>query len=106
MGAFVVVAFVAGGFVIAARHGIAGATRGAGSPPALRLDGLEMRRIGHKAYQAGDYELARRFFVRAITLDPNDRDAQADLGCALIKTGRPDSAQAHFQLAHRDGNGC
>jgi hypothetical protein len=96
--AVVVVAVVGAGFVVAARRAAAG---GAGGHP-VHLDGLQMRQIGHKAYQSGDYELARRFFVRAALIDPDDRDAQEDLGCALLKLGRADSARSHFQLAHRE----
>jgi hypothetical protein len=48
----------------------------------------DMLRVGRHAYQNGDYELARRFFVRAVTLDSSDRGARSDLACALVKLGR------------------
>jgi tetratricopeptide (TPR) repeat protein len=54
-----------------------------------------LRRYGHRAYQAGDYEIARRFYVRAVRLDPANQDPQAqqELGCALLKLGDADSTQ-------------
>lgn len=57
-----------------------------------------LRRNGHRAYLAGNYELARRFYVRAVRLDPENRDPQSqqELGCALLKLGSADS----LQLAH------
>lgn len=62
---------------------------------------VDMRRIGRHAYQNGDYELARRFFVRAVSLDSTDHGAQTDLGCALVKLGRPVDAASHFRRAGR-----
>jgi serine/threonine-protein kinase len=61
-------------------------------------DAALLRRYGHRAYAGGDYEIARRFYVRAIRLDPVNHDAQAqqELGCALVKLGSADSTQ----LAH------
>jgi Flp pilus assembly protein TadD len=73
----------------------------------LRPDALVLRQYGHRAYQSGDFELARRFYVRAVRLEPTDRDAQEDLGCALLKLGGADSARSHFLLAHRERpSGC
>ena len=34
------------------------------------------------------YDLARRFFVRAVQANPQDRSSQGYLGCALIRLGR------------------
>jgi hypothetical protein len=72
---------------------------GHGSGP-LRLNAPLMREAGGKAYQSGDYELARRFFVRAVIADPQEVAGQRELGCDYIKLGRPDSAAPHFALAH------
>ncbi len=65
-------------------------------PTALapRLDATAMQEAGASAYRDGDYELARRFFVRALAADPNDQRAQDQLACALSKLGRTDSAHA------------
>jgi serine/threonine protein kinase len=92
-----VAACLVAGFAVAKRH----ATIGASGRPA-RPDALALRQYGHRAYQSGDYELARRFYVRAVRLDSANRDAQEDLGCALLKLGGPDSARSHFLLAHRE----
>ncbi|HWZ60819.1 MAG TPA: serine/threonine-protein kinase [Gemmatimonadaceae bacterium] len=65
----------------------------------------DMLRIGHHAYRRGDYELARRFFVRALTLDPANPTTQADLGCALQKLGRRADALPHFRAAGESAPG-
>ena len=59
-----------------------------------------LRRYGHHAYENGDYEMARRFYVRAVRLDPENQDpqAQSELGCALLKLGRTDSTQTSHQV--------
>lgn len=64
------------------------------APP--RLDAATMRDAAGKAYRAGDYELARRLFVRAVALDPTDAQLHQQLGCALLKLGSADSARAEF----------
>jgi serine/threonine protein kinase len=78
------------GFAVAKRH-----TSGTATIPRTHPDATTLRRYGHRAYQAGDYELARRFYVRAVRLDPQSHDPQAqqELGCALLKLGGTDSAQ-------------
>jgi serine/threonine protein kinase len=77
------------GFAVTKRHNIS--TPAATSRP--HPEAAILRRYGHHAYQAGDYELARRFYVRAVRLDPENHDPQAqqELGCALLKLGRTDS---------------
>jgi eukaryotic-like serine/threonine-protein kinase len=65
----------------------------------------EMLRIGHHAYRRGDYELARRFFARATTLDSTNGPAQADLGCALDKLGRRAESLPHFRAAGNSAPG-
>jgi Flp pilus assembly protein TadD len=47
----------------------------------------------------GNPELARRFYVRAIELDPRDRLAQGFLGCALLRLGRVDEARRWLDRA-------
>lgn len=52
-------------------------------------------------------ELARRFYVRALEADPNDRVAQGFLGCALIKLNRNDEAARWLARAGSgDWTGC
>ncbi len=79
------------GFAVAKRHTIGMAT----AAPRPHPDAAMLRRYGHRAYQAGDYEIARRFYVRAVRLDPENHDPQAEqeLGCALLNIGGADSAQ-------------
>ncbi|MGH7665289.1 MAG: tetratricopeptide repeat protein [Gemmatimonadaceae bacterium] len=45
----------------------------------------EMARI---MFTAGNYELARSFFVRALAIDGTNREAQGYLGCSLVRLGR------------------
>ncbi|WP_337169602.1 hypothetical protein [Gemmatimonas aurantiaca] len=47
----------------------------------------------------GQPEIARRFYVRAVELDPTDRTAQGFLGCALVRLARFDEAQRWIQRA-------
>lgn len=47
----------------------------------------------------GQPEIARRFYVRAIELDPTDRVAQGFLGCALIRLQRFDEARRWIDRA-------
>ena len=58
---------------------------------ALRLDpksALALREMGLVLFSSKQYDLARRFFVRAVQADPADRSAQGYLGCALMRLGR------------------
>jgi serine/threonine protein kinase len=82
------------GFAVAKRYTATPTAATRWSPP----DASTLRRYGHRAYIAGDYEIARRFYVRAVRLDPTNGDAQSqrELTCALAKLGNPDSTQ----LAH------
>ncbi len=47
----------------------------------------------------GQPEIARRFYVRAIELDPTDRSAQGFLGCALVRLQRLDEARRWTERA-------
>ena len=47
----------------------------------------------------GQPEIARRFYVRALEIDPTDRSAQGFLGCALAKLNRNDEARRWFERA-------
>lgn len=52
-------------------------------------------------------ELARRFYVRALEADPNDRVSQGFLGCALLKLNRTDEAARWIERAGSgDWSGC
>ncbi|MDQ6689156.1 MAG: tetratricopeptide repeat protein [Gemmatimonadota bacterium] len=47
-----------------------------------------LREMGLVLFSTKQYDLARRFFVRAVQADPQDRAAQGYLGCALTRLGR------------------
>ena len=58
---------------------------------ALRLDpknAIALREMGLVLFATKQYDLARRFFVRAVQANPQDRSAQGYLGCALMRLGR------------------
>jgi Flp pilus assembly protein TadD len=93
-----VVAVVALVAILGAAGG-AVAQRRAVSTAAAPRTASDMLRIGHHAYRRGDYELARRFFVRAVMLDSTNGVAQVDVGCALLRLGRRAEATAHFRAA-------
>jgi cytochrome c-type biogenesis protein CcmH/NrfG len=57
----------------------------------LRLDSrnaLALREMGLVLFSSKQYDLARRFLVRAVTVDPADRLSQGYLGCALMRLNR------------------
>lgn len=58
------------------------------SPP----NAIAMREMASTLLLEGQPELARRFYVRAVELDPRDKLAQGFLGCALQRLGRSDEA--------------
>ncbi len=58
---------------------------------ALRLDPknqIALREMGLVLFASKQYDLARRFFVRAVQGNPQDRASQGYLGCALMRLGR------------------
>lgn len=58
---------------------------------ALRLEPTNenaLREMGLVLFSSRQYDLARRFFVRAVTANPQDRSAQGYLGCALMRLSR------------------
>jgi len=58
---------------------------------ALRLEpknAIALREMGLVLFASKQYDLARRFFVRAIQANPEDRAAQGYLGCAMMRLGR------------------
>jgi tetratricopeptide (TPR) repeat protein len=60
---------------------------------------LTHRELASALLADGEPELARRFYVRALTLDASDRLAQGFLGCALARLGRTDEAQRWLDRA-------
>jgi tetratricopeptide (TPR) repeat protein len=58
---------------------------------ALRLEprnGIALREMGLVLFSSRQYDLARRFFVRAVQANPQDRASQGYLGCALMRLNR------------------
>src|SRR6059058_1402854 len=58
---------------------------------ALRLEprnAIALREMGLVLFSSRRYDLARRFFIRSVQANPQDRAAQGYLGCALIREGR------------------
>jgi cytochrome c-type biogenesis protein CcmH/NrfG len=58
---------------------------------ALRLDpknAIAMREMGLVLFASRQYDLARRFFVRAVQANPQDRASQGYLGCTMMRLNR------------------
>jgi hypothetical protein len=58
---------------------------------ALHLEprnGIALREMGLVLFASKQYDLARRFFVRAIQTSPEDRASQGYLGCTMMRLGR------------------
>jgi tetratricopeptide (TPR) repeat protein len=58
---------------------------------ALRLEPrneIALREMGLVLFSTRQYDLARRFLVRAVTTNPQDRAAQGYLGCAMMRLNR------------------
>jgi tetratricopeptide (TPR) repeat protein len=69
---------------------------------AIRLEpknAIALREMGLILFSTGDYELSRRFFVRAIQVNPADNASQGYLGCALARLNRVEEAQRFLTRA-------
>jgi len=69
---------------------------------AIRLDpknAVALREMGLILFSAGNYELARRFFVRALNENGEDKASMGYLGCALARLNRLDEAQRFITRA-------
>jgi cytochrome c-type biogenesis protein CcmH/NrfG len=72
---------------------------------ALRLEprnGIALREMGLVLFSSRQYDLARRFFVRAVQANPQDLAAQGYLGCALMRLNR---VQEGTTFVNKAGNG-
>ena len=72
---------------------------------ALRLEPknhVALREMGIVMFASKNYDVARRFFVRAASADPTDRAALGYLGCTLARLGRTVEAAKFLSSA---GNG-
>ena len=63
---------------------------------------LALREMGQHLFATGNYELASKFYERAIRANPSDRAAQGYFACTLMRLGRTQAAQTFF---NRAGNG-
>jgi hypothetical protein len=72
---------------------------------ALRLDpksAVALREMGLVVFASRQYDLARRFFIRAVQANPEDRASQGYLGCALMRLNR---VQEGTNFINKAGNG-
>jgi tetratricopeptide (TPR) repeat protein len=53
---------------------------------------VALREMAANLLAQNNYELARRFYVRAVQADPADKTSQGYLGCTLMKLGRTQEA--------------
>jgi tetratricopeptide (TPR) repeat protein len=61
--------------------------------------GIALREMGANLLTQGNYELARRFYVRAVEADPTDKTAQGYLGCTLMRLNRATEAVSWLNRA-------
>jgi len=69
---------------------------------AIRLEpgnAIALREMGLILFSAGNYELARRFFVRALGVNADDKASMGYLGCALARLNRFDEATRFINRA-------
>ena len=62
-------------------------------------NGVALREMGLYLLSAGNYDLSRRFFVRAVEADQTDRMAMGYLGCTMYRLGRPTEGQVWMNRA-------
>lgn len=68
---------------------------------------VALREMGSYLLAAGNNELARRFYVRALTANPDDRMSMGFLGCTLIRLGRTDEGMRWMNRAGQGSwSGC
>ena len=69
---------------------------------AIRLDQrnpLALREMGAYLYTVQRFDLARNFYIRALQVNPADKEAQGYLGCSLLRLGRIAEGQRFLQRA-------
>lgn len=52
-----------------------------------------LRELASTLFAAQHFDDARKFYIRALTADPNDKTSQGYLGCSLMRLGRIDEGQ-------------
>jgi tetratricopeptide (TPR) repeat protein len=63
---------------------------------------IALREMGLVLFATQQYDLARRFFIRAVQANPQDRAALGYLGCAMMRLGR---VQEGTNFIGKAGNG-
>lgn len=63
---------------------------------------IALREMGLVLFATQQYDLARRFFIRAVEANPQDRSALGYLGCAMMRLGR---VQEGTNFIGKAGNG-
>jgi tetratricopeptide (TPR) repeat protein len=63
---------------------------------------IALREMGLVLFATQQYDLARRFFIRAVEANPQDRAALGYLGCAMMRLGR---VQEGTNFIGKAGNG-
>jgi tetratricopeptide (TPR) repeat protein len=69
---------------------------------AVRLgpeNALALRELASVSFAQQNYDAARRFYIRAIQADPNDKLAEGFLGCSLVRLGRIDEGMRWISRA-------
>lgn len=60
---------------------------------------IALREMGLTMFAMRNYDLARKFFIRAVNANPNDNAAQGYLGCALMRLNRTAEAAKFLSRA-------
>jgi tetratricopeptide (TPR) repeat protein len=60
---------------------------------------IALREMGALLFTQQNYELARRFYVRAVEEDPTDKTAMGYLGCTLMRLNRASEAASFLDRA-------
>jgi tetratricopeptide (TPR) repeat protein len=58
-----------------------------------------LRELASTLFAAQQFDDARKFYIRALQVDPNDKLSQGFMGCALIRLGRIDEGQRWISRA-------
>jgi len=77
-------------------------TANAEAVTAVRLgpsNAVALRELAAVSFAQQNYDAARRFYIRAVQADPNDKLAQGFLGCSLVRMGRVNEGMAFIQRA-------
>ena len=60
---------------------------------------VALRELGSVSYAQQNFDSARRFYIRALQADGNDRLSQGYLGCSLVRMGRLEEGNRWLQRA-------